>query len=185
MNDPDYSYMAKLVQACQGGDSDAFAELYGYTYNKVYNYCRHYLRDAYAAQDAVQEIYVTALQNITKLKDPALFIAWLNQISFRACYDMKVRKDPGYDMPGQETFDFLVDQIHEDRDPEETAVRHVENERLRLAVDDLPFQDKQIIIMRYYNNMKLPEIASAIGISLSTVKRSLLRAQEMLKERLR
>ena len=83
MKDEDYAYMAKLVVASQHDDSEAFAELYAITINKVYNYCRHYLRNAFSAQDAVQEIYVTALTNIGKLNDPTLFIAWLNQISFR------------------------------------------------------------------------------------------------------
>ncbi|MCR5675449.1 MAG: sigma-70 family RNA polymerase sigma factor [Lachnospiraceae bacterium] len=181
MKDEDYAYMARLVEASQHDDSDAFAELYALTYNKVYNYCRHYLRNAFAAQDAVQEIYVTALTNIRKLNDPTLFVAWLNQISFRACYDMTRRKDPGYDMPGAEVFDFLEDNIHEESDPEATAVRRMETDRLHRAIERLDFQEQQIIIMRYYNNMKLPEIASAVGMSLSTVKRHLLRAQEELK----
>lgn len=184
MKDDDYAYMAKLVVASQADDSNAFAELYALTYNKVYNYCRHYLRNAFAAQDAVQEIYVCALTNIRKLKDPNLFIAWLNQISFRACYDMTRRKDPGYDMPGAEILEFLEDEVHEDRDPEAAVVRRIENERLQRAVESLPFQEQQIIIMRFYNNMKLPEIASALGISLSTVKRHLLQAQERLKEQM-
>ncbi|MCR4764516.1 MAG: sigma-70 family RNA polymerase sigma factor [Lachnospiraceae bacterium] len=181
MRDEDYAYMAKLVEASQRDDSDAFAELYALTYNKVYNYCRHYLRNAFAAQDAVQEIYVTALTNIRKLNDPTLFVAWLNQISFRTCYDMTRRKNPGYDMPGTSVFDFLEDEIHEDIDPERTAVRKMETERLRRAIDQLDFRDKQIIILRYYNNMKLPEIASATGASLSTVKRHLLSAQDKLR----
>ena len=184
MKDEDYAYLAKLVEASQADDSNAFAELYALTYNKVYNYCRHYLRNAFAAQDAVQEIYVNALTNIRKLKEPTLFIAWLNQISFRTCYDITRRKDAGYDMPGAEILDFLEDEVHEDRDPAETAVRRIENERLKQAVDALPFQEQQIIIMRFYNNMKLPEIASALGISLSTVKRHLLQAQERLKEQM-
>lgn len=181
MKDEDYAYMAKLVVASQHDDSEAFAELYAITINKVYNYCRHYLRNAFSAQDAVQEIYVTALTNIGKLNDPTLFIAWLNQISFRTCYDMTRRKDPGYDMPGSEIFEFLEDEIHEDIDPEATAVKNAENDRLREAIDKLPFKEKEIIIMRYYNNMKLPEIASAQGVSLSTVKRHLINAQERLK----
>ena len=180
MNDADYAYMAQLVQACWNDDSDAFAELYALTYNKVYNYCRHYMRNAFAAQDAVQEIYVSVLQNIRKLKDPSLFIAWLNQISFRTCYDMTKRRDPGYEILDTDTFDFLEDDLHQSHSPEETVFQNMENERLHQAIDQLPFQEKQLIIMRYYNNMKLPAIASALGMSLSTVKRRLMNAQEKL-----
>lgn len=184
MKDEDYAALAKLVEASKQDDSSAFAQLYALTYNKVYNYCRHYLRNAFAAQDAVQEIYVTVLTNIKKLNDPNLFIAWLNQISFRTCYDMTRRKDPGYDMPGAEVFDFLEDTVHEDANPEAAAVGRMETQRLHRAIEELDFQEQQIIIMRYYNNMKLPEIASAIGVSLSTLKRHLIHAQEELKKKL-
>lgn len=88
MKEPDHTYIANLVIRSQKGNSDAFAEIYAMTYNKVYNYCCHYLRDTYLAQDAVQEIYISALKNIHKIKDPTLFIAWINQISFHICYDI-------------------------------------------------------------------------------------------------
>jgi len=81
MKELNITYIAGLVLRAQANDSDAFAELYALTYNKVYNYSRHYLRDDYLAQDAMQEIYIRVLKNITKLNDPSLFIAWLNHIS--------------------------------------------------------------------------------------------------------
>ena len=87
MKEPNHKYIAGLVIRAQHEDSDAFAELYGLTYSKVLHYAERYLRDSYLAQDAVQEIFILALKNISKLKEPTLFIAWMNQISFRVCYD--------------------------------------------------------------------------------------------------
>ena len=52
MKDLNIPYIAGLVIRAQHSDSDAFAELYALTYNKVYNYTRHYLRDDFLAQDA-------------------------------------------------------------------------------------------------------------------------------------
>ena len=82
MKDMNIPYIAGLVIRAQHSDSDAFAELYALTYNKVYNYTRHYLRDDFLAQDAMQEVYILALKNIGKLNDPTVFIAWLNRICF-------------------------------------------------------------------------------------------------------
>ena len=56
MKDMNIPYIAGLVIRAQHSDSDAFAELYALTYNKVYNYTRHYLRDDFLAQDAMQEV---------------------------------------------------------------------------------------------------------------------------------
>ena len=84
----DYKYIAKLVEKAQMGDSDAFAELYAATYQRQYHFAYRYLKDEYLAQDALQETYILALKNLSKLKDPTLVIAWLNQINFRVCFNL-------------------------------------------------------------------------------------------------
>ena len=87
-----HSYIAELVRKVTKGDSEAFAELYTLTSDKVFAYTNRYLRDEYLAEDAVQEIYILAYKNISKLNDPTLFVAWLNQISFRVCYDIDKKR---------------------------------------------------------------------------------------------
>ena len=52
------------------GDSDAFAELYAATYQRLYHFAYHYLKDEYLAQDALQETYILVLKNIHSLKNP-------------------------------------------------------------------------------------------------------------------
>ena len=89
----DYNYLADLVINAQNGDSDAFAELYAATYQKQYNFAYSYLKDEFLAQDALQEIYITALRNLSKLRDPMLLIAWLNQINFRICFHLHQRQE--------------------------------------------------------------------------------------------
>lgn len=89
----DYNYLADLVVSAQNGDSDAFAELYAATYQKQYNFAYSYLKDEFLAQDALQEIYITALRNLSKLRDPMLLIAWLNQINFRICFHLHKRQE--------------------------------------------------------------------------------------------
>ena len=92
----DYNYVANLVVNAQLGDSNAFAELYAATYQREYHFAYCYLRDEHLAQDALQETYIIALKNISKLKDPMLVIAWLNQINFRVCFQLQ-KKQQKYD----------------------------------------------------------------------------------------
>ncbi len=179
--EPDYAYIAKLVMACWNDDSDAFAELYAMTYNKVYNYCHHYLRDAYLAQDAVQDIYISALQNIHKLNDPTLFVAWLNQISFHVCYDISKKNNLKYETVDSEVLDFLQDDIHDDLHPEKEAMKKAQSEELKTAIASLPPNEQQVVTLRYYNNMKLMEVSKTMGISLASTKRYLSSAQKSLK----
>lgn len=182
MKDLNISYIAGLVIRAQHSDSDAFAELYALTYNKVYNYTRHYLRDDFLAQDAMQEVYILALKNIGKLNDPTVFIAWLNRICFHVCYDMSQKNRPQNDCQvlSQEILD-IVQDMHLDANPELHYQQKDEYSRLAEAMDKLPFNEKQVLTMRYYNDMKLEEIAAAMEISRSSVKRYIASGQEHLK----
>jgi RNA polymerase sigma-70 factor (ECF subfamily) len=181
MDNTDIAYISKLVQLAQDNDSNAFAELYARTYNKTYNYARHYLRDDYLAQDALQDIYVLALKNITKLSDPALFIAWLNRISFNVCYDMSRRvRSNNEEMSSPESYEEVIDD-YPDYNPEYSFMIKDEKTNLHKGLNELPFAEKQVMVMRFFNNMKLAEIADALDISRSTVKRYIASAQSTLK----
>ena len=179
-----HSYIGTLVDKAQNGDSDAFAELYVITYQHTFNYAAHYLRDGDLAQDAVQETYILALRNLAEIKEPTLFVAWLNQICFRVCYDTARKLKNG----NQEVDPELIEIVHDeypDHNPEQNAEQNDEVSRLNEAVDHLPFNEQQVIVMRYYNDMKLEEIASALRMSRSTVKRYLQSARDRLGNMLR
>lgn len=176
----DHNYIAGLVIRAQKQDSDAFAELYAITYNKVYNYACHYLRDTYLAQDAVQEIFISALKNLHKLNDPLLFVAWLNQISFHVCYDTCEKKNSKYGTVDDEFLELIKDD-YIDSNPEAHTMHNDESKRLKDSIDKLPINEKEVIILKYFNNMKLDEIANATGCSKSTVKRYLATATERLQ----
>ena len=182
--EPDHGYLAQLVRKVQQGDMTAFSELYAQTYNKVYNYARHYLRDEYAAQDAVQEVYILVLRKIDKIENPLLFIAWLNQISFHVCYDFGYRKTSGYQVMEDEFLSQFYDEAPASN-PEASAIYDEELNLLRDAISQLPALQRNIVIMRYYNNMKLTDIADAMDLSLSSVKRYIERAKEDLHSRLK
>lgn len=178
MKEPDHKYIASLVLRSQQNDSNAFAELYALTYNRVYNYACHYLREPYMAQDAVQEVYISALKNIHKIKDPTLFIAWLNQISFHVCYDMHSKMTAKGNVTDSNVLEFFRDEFADD--PETQIQKQDEVKRLREAVEKLPLNERQVINLRYFSNMKLEEIADALDISRSSVKRHLASARRSL-----
>lgn len=181
MAEYDHAYIASLVKKAQGGSSDAFTELYGLTYNHIYNYSARYLKDEHLAYDAVQETYITAFKNLKGIKDPSLFVAWIKQICFHTCYDMCQKSDNSYGIISPEQLELAKDDIVE-HNPEENCEKNDEIEKLRQAIDELPFHEKQVIVLRYYNDMKLEEIAKALSISRSTVKRYLQSAKDKLSQ---
>ncbi|MDO4187862.1 MAG: sigma-70 family RNA polymerase sigma factor [Lachnospiraceae bacterium] len=179
MADYDHLYIASLVRRAQAGNSEAFSELYMLTYKQVYNYALRYLKDEHLAQDAVQDTYITAFKNLKGIKDPSLFVAWLNQINFHTCFDMCKKANSSYGFIDSEHLELTRDDNIE-HNPEDMYEKQDEIAKLHEAIESLPFHEKQVIVMRYYNEMKLEEIAKALSISRSTVKRYLQNAKDKL-----
>ncbi len=183
----DYQYIGELVLRAQEGDSDAFAELYVATYQQQYRFSYRYLQDEFLAQDALQETYILALKNITTLRDPHVFVSWLNQINMRVCFDTYRREKR------QEAELDRYEQLHltdreargEGDSPEDFAVKQDQQEYIVRQVMALPFSESQAILLRYFRNMKLEEIADMMGISQSSVKRYLNSGREKLAKQLR
>lgn len=193
MSGLDYKYIATLVSRAQIGDSDAFAELYAATYQKQYYFSYRYLKDEYLAQDALQETYILAFKNLTKLKDPALVIAWLNQINFRVCYNLH-QKQKRYNSefyPSDDAIDSLGIDILEASEssdtcnPEDSVIQIESQEYIMNQILKLPFTESQIILLKYYQNMKHDEIAELMDMSKSSVKRYLQSGRERLAQVLR
>ena len=153
MADLDYQYLAKIVIRAQSGDSDAFAELYAATYQQQYRFAYKYLRDEFLAQDAIQETYILALKNISTLRDPLVFVSWLNQISMRVCFKMNHAKQL-YDSNTQE----LDEHYRQEVTPESVTIRVDENDYILRQVMSLPFSESQAILFKYYDNMKIDDI---------------------------
>ena len=185
MENLDYDYLAELVLKAQQGSSDAFAELYAVTYQKQYRYSYKYLRDEYLAQDALQETFIQVLKNIGKLQNPNLFIAWLNQINFRVCYDIQ-QKQKNYDAE-------LAEYDAEDLENRQAATGRPEDEIVEIdsrryilnQVMNLPLTESQVILMHYYQNMKIEDVAKLLDISRSTAKRYLKSGKARLAKILR
>lgn len=180
----DYKYIAKLVIRAQTGDSDAFAELYAATYQREYLFSYRYLKDEYLAQDALQETYTLALKNLTKLKDPKLVISWLNQINFRVCYKLH-QKQQRYNQEMKAAEEILENDLENSGggyigNAEDSIVKIDMQEYVINQILKLPFTESQVILLKYYKDMKIDEIAMLMDMSRSSVKWYLKSGRERL-----
>ena len=129
------------------------------------------LGDLHLAEDAVQETFLKAYQARRKLRDPNSEKAWLMTIAANICrgyhrtwWGKHVdRRVPLEQTPvGQSLF------------PEEESILHLEVERL-------PYRQREVVLLYYYQGMNMYEIAKALHISQSTVSDNLDKAQRQLK----
>ena len=175
MDNYDYQYIASVVQRAQKKDSNAFAELYAATYQKCYRFACQYLQDEDMAEDALQEIYTLVFRKIQSLRDPKLFISWLNQITFRVCFNMQKNRE-NQTIP----LDQVENMSSPEASPEEMAISVDEKSFFFRQIMGLPSTEAQVIILRYYNNAKEEEIAKLLDISKSSVKRYLASGRKKL-----
>ncbi len=167
------SEVKKLVRQ---NDNEArralFEAFYGRTFAVVYNI----LRRRENAEDITQDAFIKAFQSIDQLQDQAKFGAWLTVIASNLARNYLKR----------EKKIILTDELPEtstgsfSNDTEEEALRGLEIDRVRKAIRKLPPEQYQVVVLQYYHNLKVEEIASMLGIRAGTVKSRLFRAREKL-----
>ncbi len=148
----DSKYIIFLVKEIQGGNNAAFAEFFSVTCQNQYKFACGYLLDAKKALIAVQNTYIEALKNIQALKEPALAVAWLNQINFRICYTMK------------------NDSLTDDGKPVNT-VTVGRNTYTVNQILNLPFSESQVLLLKFYLHQSTGVIAEMLDMSRSSVSR--------------
>lgn len=176
----DRDYVAELVKHAQKKDSNAFAELYTLTYESQYAFSRKYLRDPDYAQDALQEVYILALKNIGKLKEPTYFTTWLRQINFRICYDMSMKRKK-QNVSGENELEIVPDW-NIASNPEEMLLKRLEREDLEKALGTLPVKERNAVVLKWMVNMSLDDIAGYMNCSISSVSRYLSKGKKKLQK---
>ena len=163
----DIQYIADLVLQAQEGDSNAFAELFAATHQKQYAFARRYLHDDFAAQQALQSAYIQALQQITRLREPALFVVWLNQLTLRACFARHADNTPrGVSLAPA---------------PEGQAILLGGSAYSVRQVMTLPFSEAQTLLLSHLCGMRPGAIASLLEIPRGDVRRYMASGSKRLK----
>lgn len=136
--------------------------------------CYLYLHDVQLAEDAVQETFIKAARTLDKFRGEASMKTWLTSIAMRTCCDMR-RSFWFRRMDRRVTPEMLPNPVQSPLE-EETA--------LTVAVMNLPQKEREVILLYYYQDMNVSEIARALGVTQPTVSYRLKRAREKLRQEL-
>jgi len=170
---------AELVIRAQGGERSAFSELVRIhargVFNVVYRMCGNQLM----AEDAAQETFLRAWQNLPSYRRQMPLRNWLYRIAFNAGMDM-LRKERRV-LPNDIEDLYLTD----DRPGPELLVSQQECTTLvQKAVLSLPDASRAVLVLREYEGMSYQEIADALNIPIGTVMSRLNYARKLLKDQL-
>jgi len=174
-----YKKISLLVDRVKERDAQAFADLYGMSYQKVYYLALSLLRDTQLAEDAVQETYIRVFNSISSLHDNRMFIAWLNKITYSVC--MRILSGRRIDSDLDEIEEKVTDS-NMDQDPLISTVKNESRRTLMKEILALPDLYKAVILMKFYENLSIDEISEALDIPPGTVKSRIHTAKGILKK---
>ncbi len=185
-----------LMVRLQAGDRTVFALLVRRHQTPLYNFALRHLRSPAAAQDVVQDAFLRVAQSASEFKHSARFSTWLYTIARNLCIDQlrrqALRRHPSLDEPTRAGSDggdgegpTLGERTVDSRADVERGVVAVEiRERVVLAVEDLPDDQREVFLLREVSNLPFKEIADIVGVPENTVKSRMRYALERLQEAL-
>lgn len=181
----DQKQITRLVERSRSGDRAAQEELIAAVQNYVYFHCCKLLDHRENALDVTQEVLITMVTSLPKLQQPAAFRAWLLKIIYSRCKNQQIRGPKECQIPETEDGDSLLDLWTEDSAEAipDQALDNAETVRaLRELVDRLTPGQRDCVLLYYYDELKISEIASVLSVPESTVKNRLYHARKALKE---
>ncbi len=162
-----------LVERAMAGDHDAFAALARASIGRLFSAARLILRDDGRAEDATQEALVAAWRDLSALRDPDRFEAWLHRLLVRACYREARRERRQWAIelevrPLEATFP----------DP---AIDLTDRDQVERGFHRLDADQRIVLVLHYYLGLSLDEAADALGIPPGTVRSRLHRATAAMR----
>ncbi|MCU9615037.1 sigma-70 family RNA polymerase sigma factor [Caldibacillus lycopersici] len=161
----------QLLKEAQKGDQEAFFQLLTVHKEQLYRVAYAYLKNEADSLEAIQEVTYRAYKNIKKVKEPKYFSTWLTRIMMNYCNDEWKRRKR---LSGKE--------------PTELLLAHVKENDARLsieaAIQTLDPKLQEVIVLKYFQDMTIEQIAYVLKRPSGTVKTWLNKALRMLRKQL-
>ena len=168
-----------LVRRCQKGDREAFSILVDRHRTMLFGTAYLMARDRQLAEDAVQESLILIWKHIGSLRKPSGLKAWVARIVIN-----EVRRQARKKGMTMVTLEELP-EAPEATEEMATMVRSEIRQDLAMALGRLPHDQREAVVLRFFSDLTVPEIAAATGCREGTIKSRLSRAMDRLGEMLR
>lgn len=181
----------QLIERTLAGETDAFDVLVRRWERPIYGLSLRMLGRDEDARDVCQETFLSAFRNLRKFRGDAKFSSWLYRIALNACHS-RLRKHAGV---YEQSLDQSSDREEGDGRRLELADERIEHlpdrlqrdaraQLIRRALQALPAEMRQVIVMKEYEELTFTEIAEILQIPVSTVKSRLYTGLQQMRARL-
>ncbi len=166
-----------LIEKVKQGNINSFNQLVEKYKNDVFHLCMKILKNNEEAEEIAQDVFVKIYTDIKKFRGESRFSTWLFRITYNESLS-RLRKNKKLHQQTElkeETFqmDYIEKEFHKVENEERTKI-------IDRSLDELDEENKTIILMFYYHEKPVEEIANIIGLSKTNVKTKLFRARKQL-----
>ena len=171
--------MRDFVERAKNGDMDAFSQLVRASAPRLRGVTNLILRDSGRAEDALQDALLLAWRDLRGLRDPDAWDAWLRRLTVRACYKVAKKDRRRTQVEQHVTLD-----PRSARTPD-TSADVAEREWVLGELGRLDIDRRSVLVLHYYLDLPLPEVADILGIPYGTVSSRLHRGLEAMRASMR
>src|SRR4030042_4038357 len=172
-----------LITRFKAGDTSVFEEILLKYQDRIYNLCRYMLGNTHDAEDAAQDVFLKAYQNLNRFKPEASLLTWLYRIAINTCIDY--RRKPFFESlfkNSKEGDVFVIDQPSDSPSPEKLYESKEIGNAIQFALGRLSEKLRTVIVLKEIEGLSYEEISEVLDVSIGTVKSRISRAGEELKE---
>jgi RNA polymerase sigma-70 factor (ECF subfamily) len=164
-----------LVEQAMDGDIDAYSELVKASHSRLFGIAHLILRDTDRAQDAVQDALLLAWRHVRSLRDPDAWDAWLRRLTVRACYRV-ARAHKRRTLVELHT----MPSSGSPRAPD-ASLGVLDRDWLGRELDRLDIDQRVVLVLHYYLDLPLSEVAEIVDIPYGTAASRLHRGLEAMR----
>ena len=177
----EHEELGVIVKKICDGHPEAFDELYLATYKAVYFHAKSILKDNEEALDAVQDAYLAAFQGLGQLREPAAVKQWLCKTVSNICFNKLRKTKHGTNLSLDDDTIFLEPPAAAEEMPEQVLDRNSTHQIVSEMIEKLPHLQQLTVLLYYYDEMSVAQIATEMECSENTVKSRLSYARKNLE----
>lgn len=179
----------ELIDLYLNGNEKAFEILLRRHKTRIYTSIYIFCKDSQLAEDIFQEVFIKIINTLRsgRYNHEGKFLQWALRIAHNLCVDY-FRRDKRRPTVGQtDEYDIFNVIGLSDESPEQGIMRSQVHERIRLLVDSLPNEQREVVVLRHYADMSFKEIASLTRVSINTalgrMRYALINMRRMVEEK--
>jgi len=160
----------ELIKSYLKGSEKAFEILLSRHREKIYTSIYLFVKDRDLAQDIFQDVFIKIINTLRKgrYNHEGKFVQWAMRISYNMCVDNFRKSKRRTKVSATETFDIFDVLENKDDNMETTMIKTQAHNKIKELVDQLPPEQKEVVVLRHYADMSFKEISQLTKVSINT-----------------